>query len=170
MSSGLKELTRDALTLNPGTDFKPEQIKTKLTIPEGSEIELAVRPCGEEAWKVSVLLWPQAVEKDSRPLELEFSDCLDTERLEFSVPAAWLDRPDMLVDSVRAALAAGLIQTGAVLSIYHVDSARVPTVELLLEAEGQYMSTARCSFARWIKALNGTGYSKEELEALDLEE
>jgi len=69
MSSGLKELTRDALTLNPGTDFKPEQIKTKLTIPEGSEIELAVRPCGEEA--VKALNGTGFSEKEMATLDLE---------------------------------------------------------------------------------------------------
>jgi len=155
----------------PPFNFERKKIVTSLTIPEKSEIELVVRPCGDGAWVPMLLLWPQEMTLQSTYLELEFSDCLNMEALRFAIPAWMLDGgPEALVEDVRHALAAGLFAS-AKLYIDHGDDRRpeFSCVSLRLVAVG-YESVATCPWQHFVKALNGAGFSKEEMAALELGE
>jgi hypothetical protein len=92
-----------------GMDDWPDVTKqtvTELTWPDGTTLDVQVKPCGAEAWSVWLVIWPAILTPKIVGFYIELQDCLDVSKL----PAKSLDpsrfsHPEYLVDDMSQALA-----------------------------------------------------------------
>jgi hypothetical protein len=142
---------------------KPD--KSDVTIPEGSEFEIRVVPCGEDSWVPKLCIWPEEVGLYTCELEIEFRDCLDFSLIREVTSLSRFDCPTTLVRDVGVALANFLAEK-CVFNISNTISSSIMEISLV---SNFYESKCFCDFEVLHKALYGKGMTKEEVQQAETE-
>lgn len=131
-----------------------KSIKTDLFWPEGTTADVHVRPCGQEAWKVLLVIWPAELLPSTLYYRIEMQDCLDLYKLPKRMDPVAAEYPGRryLVEAVGQELAR-LASEGISVEIdHHPELNKFVLVKIISPV---YESTGSVSWRSYVRGVKG---------------